>query len=93
MARNKFWAVCFLILLGATRVHADAALLVEEPYGHFGALNPTGHAAIYLNRICAESPTTLRRCQPGEMGVVISRYNKIAGRDWIAIPLVPYLYV
>jgi hypothetical protein len=24
--------------------------------------------------------------------VVLSRYNRIAGRDWIAIPLIPYLY-
>jgi hypothetical protein len=26
------------------------------------------------------------------MGIVISRYHRIAGYDWIAIPLVPYLY-
>jgi hypothetical protein len=34
----------------------------------------------------------LRRCQAGEMGVVIARYQGINGYDWIAIPLVPYLY-
>jgi hypothetical protein len=72
--------------------HADAAFLLEEPYGTFGALNPTGHAAVYLTRICAASFTRLRRCEPGEAGVVISRYHKIAGYDWIAIPLLPYLY-
>ena len=34
----------------------------------------------------------LRRCNPGEHGVVISRYTRIAGYDWLAIPLIPYLY-
>ena len=72
--------------------HASVALLMEEPYGHFGAMNPTGHSAVYLNHVCAASPTELRLCQPGESGVVISRYHKIAGLDWIAIPLIPYLY-
>jgi hypothetical protein len=72
--------------------HGEVALLVEEPYGFFGSVNPTGHSAIYLNRVCAESPTLLRRCQPGETGVVISRYSGIRTLDWVAIPLLPYLY-
>jgi hypothetical protein len=89
--QNKILALIFVF---ATFVpaHADAALLLEEPYGTFGALNPTGHAAVYLTRICAASFTRVRRCEPGETGVVISRYHKIAGYDWIAIPLLPYLY-
>ena len=65
---------------------------MEEPYGDFGAFNPTGHAAVYLNHICAASPIELRPCGPGEFGVVISRYHKVSGYDWIAIPLIPYLY-
>jgi hypothetical protein len=65
---------------------------MEEPYGKFGAMNPTGHAAVYFNHICADSPTVLRPCHDGEFGVVISRYHKIDGYDWIAIPLVGYLY-
>ena len=71
---------------------ADAVVLVQEPYGSFGAINPTGHASVYLSRVCAETPVVLRRCGPGEFGVVISRYYRIAGYDWIAIPLIPYLY-
>src|ERR1035438_7176166 len=70
----------------------SGAAVMEEPYGEFGAFNPTGHAAIYLNHICAESPTILRPCRPGEPGAVVSRYHKIDGYDWLAIPLVPYLY-
>jgi hypothetical protein len=71
---------------------AQAALLMEEPYGFFGSVNPTGHNAIYFERICAETPIRLRRCQDGELGAVISRYQGIAGYDWVAIPLIPYLY-
>ena len=71
---------------------ADVAVLLEEPYSYDGAFAGTGHAAVYLTRVCAASPTVLRRCQPGEPGVVISRYHRIAGYDWLAIPLYPYLY-
>src|SRR5277367_3084339 len=78
--------------MGGQRARADAALLMEEPYAEFGAFNPTGHAAVYLNHVCAESPTQLRLCRNGEYGVVISRYHRIDGLDWIAVPLVPYLY-
>ena len=75
-----------------TPARADAVVFVQEPYGLFGAINPTGHASIYLSRVCADTPVVLRRCAPGEFGVVISRYYKIAGYDWIAVPLIPYLY-
>jgi len=81
-----------LMMAGGVRAHADAALLMEEPYGLFGGINPTGHAAVYLNHVCADSPTHLRVCRAGELGVVISRYHKVGGYDWLAIPLVPYLY-
>ena len=72
--------------------HAGATLLLEEPYSYDGALAGTGHAAVYLSNVCAESPVVLRRCDAGESGVVLSRYDGIAGYDWIAIPLIPYLY-
>jgi hypothetical protein len=85
--------ILFAFILGAiVQAHAGAALLLEEPFGKFGYMNPTGHAAVYLTRVCAASPTLLRRCETGEAGVVISRYHRIAGYDWIAIPLLPYLY-
>ncbi len=80
------------LALFAKSSQAQATLLMEEPFGLFGSMNPTGHAAIYLSRICADGPTRVRRCAPGEMGAVISRYHKIAGYDWIAMPLLPYLY-
>jgi hypothetical protein len=81
-----------LAAMCGVRSRAQDALLMEEPYGFFGALNPTGHNAIYFQRICAETPVKLRRCKPGEMGAVVARYQGIDGYDWVAIPLVPYLY-
>jgi hypothetical protein len=81
-----------LLSLDSARCHAQAALLMEEPYGFFGTVNPTGHTAIYFEHICAESPVKLRRCEPGEIGAVVSRYQGINHYDWVAIPLIPYLY-
>lgn len=91
MKRAIPW-LCLLFFLPACRAFSSAALLLEEPFGEFGFFNPTGHAAVYLSRVCADSPTHLRRCAPGEYGVVISRYHHVAGYDWLAIPLIPYLY-
>jgi hypothetical protein len=84
------WVLVALAATGSAR--GNVALLIEEPFGLFGGINPTGHSAIYFNRVCAESPTVLRRCGPGEAGVVISRYSGIRKLDWVAIPLLPYLY-
>jgi hypothetical protein len=80
------------LMLSFSPLRAGVTLFLEEPYGTFGGMNPTGHAAIYLSHVCAETPVSLRRCREGEHGVVISRYHRVAGFDWIAIPLLPYLY-
>jgi hypothetical protein len=88
----KVLFILMALATGVSRALADAALLMEEPYGEFGFFNPTGHSAVYLNHVCAESPVKLRTCHDGEYGVVISRYHRIGGFDWIAIPLVAYLY-
>ena len=56
MQFNKPWFLSLLLVFAAVQASADAALLLEEPYGKFGALNPTGHAAVYLPRICADTP-------------------------------------
>jgi len=80
-----------LLLLCASCARADVILLLEEPFGGFFSGNPA-HSAIYLPWACAESPTLLRRCNHGEEGAVISRYHRIEGYDWVAIPLIPYLY-
>ena len=71
---------------------SSATLLLEEPYGKLGFFTATGHAAVYLSGVCAETPVKLRACSPGEIGVVISRYDGVDGYDWVAVPLIPYLY-
>ena len=86
------WLLLAFSAAGLLQAHADATLLLEEPYGHFGAFTATGHAAVYLSGVCAEAPMVLRRCKAGESGIVLSRYNKVAGYDWLAVPLLPYLY-
>jgi hypothetical protein len=94
---RRLWRVGFFLLLavlfaGERADAREAALLMEEPFGRFGAMTPTGHAAIYLSGVCAETPAKLRPCTAGENGVVLSRYHHIDGYDWLAIPLIPYLY-
>ncbi len=89
---TRIAAVVVLLLLAPAAAAADVVLLLGEPYGRLGRFSPTGHAALYLTRVCAETPTVLRRCQEGETGVVVSRYHRVAGLDWIAVPLIPYLY-
>lgn len=88
----RFGLLLLLLAPAFFPANADVALLMEQPYGKLGFLSPTGHAAIYLSRICAETPTKLRHCQANESGVVISRYNKVGNYDWVAVPLLPYLY-
>ena len=84
--------LCLLVGALASQAQTSATLLLEEPYGRLGFFTGTGHAAVYLSGVCAESPVTLRRCEAGETGVVLSRYNGVGKYDWVAIPLIPYLY-
>jgi hypothetical protein len=87
--------LCTLLVLvtaSASFARASATLLLEEPYGKLGFFTATGHAAVYLSAVCVETPLLLRPCAPGELGAVISRYDGVGGYDWVAIPLIPYLY-
>jgi len=87
--------LCTLVVLTlawAGSARASATLLLEEPYGKLGFFTATGHAAVYLSGVCAETPLVLRPCAPGELGAVISRYDGVGDYDWVAIPLISYLY-
>jgi len=87
-----FGGILLFCLCSIPRARAGATLFLGEPYGYDGVFAGTGHAAVYLSGVCATSPVVLRSCAPGETGIVLSRYRGIGGYDWIAIPLVPYLY-
>jgi hypothetical protein len=90
--RHAVGTLIVLTVAFVCRAGASATLLLEEPYGKLGFFTATGHAAVYLSGVCAESPVVLRPCAPGEAGIVISRYDGVGGYDWVAIPLIPYLY-
>src|SRR5580658_11309789 len=90
--RRVFIRLAVMFLACVSAAAASATLLLEEPYGRMGFFTATGHAAVYLSDVCAETPVVLRRCDPGETGIVLSRYDGVGGYDWVAIPLIPYLY-
>ena len=50
-----------LALACAGSARASATLLLEEPYGKLGFFTATGHAAVYLSGVCAETPLTYER--------------------------------
>jgi len=85
-------ATMAVLLMSCLSASASVTLLLEEPYGTLGFFTGTGHAALYFSGICAETPLVLRPCRPGETGVIISRYAGVGKYDWVAIPLIPYLY-
>jgi hypothetical protein len=88
----RLCAILLVCVGGIRHAQAGATLLLEEPYSYDGTFAGTGHSAVYLSNVCAASPVVLRQCAEGESGVVLSRYDGIGGYDWIAIPLIPYLY-
>jgi hypothetical protein len=90
--RRSLCTLLVLVSASASLAEASATLLLEEPYGKLGFFTATGHAAVYLSGVCAATPLVLRPCAPGELGAVISRYDGVGGYDWVAIPLIPYLY-
>jgi hypothetical protein len=90
--RRVFSKLVVMVLACVSLAGASATLLLEEPYGKMGVFTATGHAAVYLSGVCTDTPLVLRRCAPGETGIVLSRYDGVGGHDWVAIPLIPYLY-
>jgi hypothetical protein len=64
--RRVFIKLAVMLLASASLASASATLLLEEPYGHMGLFTATGHAAVYLSGICADTPVLLRHCAPGE---------------------------
>ncbi len=77
----------------ARPARASLTVLVGEPFGSFGTMMPTGHVSLYLDRVCADGPVKLRMCRADEpQGVVVARLNAIGPLDWIASPVMSFLY-
>jgi hypothetical protein len=88
----KLILTVLLMSIPAT-ARADMLLLVGEPFGSFGTMMPSGHTAIYLDRVCANGPLRVRMCTAGEQpGVVLARYHAIGRYDWLAVPVMEYLF-
>ena len=75
---------------------ADIGLLLGESTGHgMSRWTSAGHSAIYLSRVCPDTPVRLRMCAPGEQGSVLSNYinfNEDKPYEWNAVPLSVFLY-
>ena len=89
-----FLTLLFMSFAAVSPAYARIGLVIGEPFGSFGTMMPAGHAAIYLDNLCAASPTQLRPCKPGESGVVLSRYHDLRSTklDWMAVPANIFFY-
>jgi hypothetical protein len=88
--------VAALFLLFGSNTYGDVGVVLDESLNTgLARIIATGHSAIYLSRICPESPVKLRLCRVGEHGSILSSYSNL-GEDWPfewnAVPLYVYLY-
>jgi len=85
-----------VLAFAAPRAAADVGVILNESLDEsMDRITGTGHMAVYFSNICADSPTKLRLCQPGEPGSVMSTYINIGedhSFDWNIVPLNIYLY-
>jgi hypothetical protein len=98
--RLKFrFTVLLLLVAACLSAHAEVGLvLAAKPNSHGTLVNEitgAGHSAVYLSRVCPETPTKLRLCEPGELGSVLQNYKDYKEDEpfeWNAVPLSIYLY-
>lgn len=104
---DKHMRLCLKILLllfALAAIHpsarADIGLLLNakanaHPLPLMAEITGEGHSAVYLSRVCAATPVTLRMCEPGELGAVIQNYEdymEAQPYQWNIVPLSLYLY-
>jgi hypothetical protein len=61
--RRWIAVVCLLCAMGSVCAHASATLLLEEPYSYEGPSRHR-HVAVYLDRVCADSPLPCAAAKP-----------------------------
>ena len=87
---------CLLVVLAAAPSRADVGVVLNESLDtSIARITGAGHSAVYLSRICPESPVKMRLCRPGEQGSVISNYTTLGEKEpfeWNITPLSMYLY-
>jgi hypothetical protein len=85
-----------LVWLPGSRAYGAVGVVLNESLDTSVArITGSGHTAVYLSRICPESPVKLRLCRSDEQGSVMSNYITL-GEDqafeWNVVPLNVYLY-
>jgi hypothetical protein len=96
IGRSVAVLVLLFVCLAASPANADVGVLLNESLDtSFARISGSGHSAVYLSRICPETPIKLRLCRPDEQGSVMSNYTTL-GEDqpfeWNIVPLSIYLY-
>jgi hypothetical protein len=94
--RRTFVLGLVLACLASCRAYGDVGVVLNESLDtSIARITGSGHTAVYLSRICPESPVRLRLCRADEQGSVISNYITL-GEDqpfeWNAVPLSVYVY-
>jgi hypothetical protein len=80
--KRSFAVLAILCAALSLKSLGSPILLLEQPYGRLGFFTATGHAAVYLSGVCAQTPLMLRRCAPGELGVVNAQ---LAAEGWTQV--------
>ncbi len=83
------------VMMAVHAALADVGVVLADPT-QIGASVWThaGHTSVYLSNICAETPTKLRFCEPGEQGVILTAYpdfHEATAYEWNAVPVSLYL--
>jgi hypothetical protein len=63
-------AIAMLVVcVASSRAYGDVGVVLNESLDTSVArITGSGHSAVYLSNICAESPVKMRLCRPGEQG-------------------------
>ena len=96
MRQSGLRALLFAAGLALTAVcsaRADAVLMMEDPVNLVGRMTSSGHAALWMDRLCSDDHVRMRLCVAGETGSVLSRYQNVSNKvDWLAMPPDGYLF-
>ena len=90
LARLSCVATLVLLYL-SSKAYGEVGIVLDESLGTgLARIVATGHSAVYLSRICPDSPVRLRICRDGEHGSILSTYPNL-GEDirfeWNVVPL------
>lgn len=96
LGRLTFLTGILGIAFTARVASADIGVIINENFMQGTRFITGGHLSLYISNACADTPFSIRMCEPGESprGIVVNRYEKISDQkqDWIAVPLIPFLY-